>query len=404
MSVPDESPSPPLSKATLFAMALAAGVAVANIYYNQPMLGLMGESLGDARVSAWIPTLTQLGYAAGLLLLLPLGDVFERRRLIVAQFLVLAAALLLLALAPNLPSLAATSVLVGAAATVAQQIVPFSALLASPQKRGAAIGSVMSGLLTGILLSRTFAGLVSSVAGWRATFLIAAPIAVAAAVLMRVTLPAHRPGHPLRYAKLLASLGELWSREPTLRRSAIGQAFLFASFSAFWTILALHLAQPPLGLGAAAAGLFGVVGAIGVAMAPVAGRAADRRGSRPVVVLGALATATAWMILGGWRSLPGLVVGVVVLDFGVQIALIANQHAIYGLHPEYKSRLNTLFMTTMFVGGAVGSTAAAWAWHRYGWTGVCALGGLLPAGALATGIGYGHATRRAARGAEADRQ
>jgi predicted MFS family arabinose efflux permease len=378
--------APALSRPTLFAMALAAGLAVANIYYNQPMLGVIGQSLRDARASGWIPTLTQLGYAAGLLFLLPLGDMLERRRLIVVQFLVLALALAIAAIAPNLATLALASVLVGAAATVAQQIVPFAAILAAPAKRGAAIGTVMSGLLTGILLSRTLAGAISSVAGWRAMFWLAVPVAVVGAVLMGRALPAHHPREPLRYRQVLASLRRLWTGEPVLRRAALIQALLFASFSAFWTTLALRLAQPPLHLGAAAAGLFGIVGAVGVAMAPLAGRVADRRGPAPVIAVGAAATMLAWLVFGAWPSLAGLIVGVVVLDFGVQIALVSNQHVIYGLHPEYKSRLNTLFMTCMFLGGALGSLAAAAAWNRYGWTGVAMVGGILPAGALALSL------------------
>ncbi|SHM15514.1 MFS transporter [Rhodanobacter sp. OK091] len=378
--------SPQLSKRTLFAMALAAGLAVANIYYNQPMLDLMSHSLGDARVSAWIPTLTQLGYAAGLLFLLPLGDMFERRRLIVVQFLVLAVALILAAAAPGLAALAVASVLVGAAATVAQQIVPFATILAAPEKRGAAIGTVMSGLLTGILLSRTLAGLISSMSGWRSMFWLAVPVAMIGAILMQRSLPAHRPRHPLRYGELMASLGKLWTGESALRRAAMTQALLFASFSAFWTILALRLAQPPLNLGAAVAGLFGIVGAVGVAMAPVAGRVADRKGPAPVIALGAATTIFAWIIFAFIPSLWGLIVGVIVLDFGVQIALVSNQHLIYGIHPEFKSRLNTLFMTTMFVGGALGSFAASWAWRQYGWTGVSVLGGVLPIGALAMSL------------------
>ncbi|MET0934750.1 MAG: MFS transporter [Luteibacter sp.] len=369
-------------RSVLFAMALAAGLAVANIYYNQPMLGVMSDSLHDARVSGWIPMLTQLGYACGLLFLLPLGDMLERRRLIVVQFVVLAAALVLMAAAPGIGMLALASVLVGAAATVAQQIVPFAAILSPAEKRGAAIGTVMSGLLTGILLSRTLAGIVSSLAGWRVMFWVAVPVALLGAVLMRRSLPEHHAATKVRYGVLLGSLVHLWRGEPVLRRAALTQALLFASFSAFWTTLALRLAEPPLNLGAASAGLFGIVGAVGVAMAPIAGRVADRRGPAPVIALGAVATLASWVLFGLWSSLVGLIAGVIVLDFGVQIALVSNQHLIYGLHPEYKSRLNTLFMTTMFIGGALGSLAAATAWHHGGWIAVSILGGVLPIGSL----------------------
>jgi predicted MFS family arabinose efflux permease len=378
MSTPASLPSA-APRAPLFSMALATGLAVANIYYNQPMLGVMADSLGDARVSAWIPALTQAGYAAGLLLLLPLGDMVERRRLIVVQFVALALALALTAASPGLATLALGSVLVGATATVAQQIVPFTTVLCAPEKRGAAIGTVMSGLFTGILLSRTVAGALSGVAGWRAVFWIAVPVALGAAALMAWRLPTHVPAERLRYRTLLASLWHLWRDEPRLRRAASVQALLFAAFSAFWTVLSLHLAEPPLHLGATAAGLFGIVGAVGVAMAPVAGRVADRHGPAWVIRLGALATLLSWIVLGAWPGIAGLVVGVIVLDFGVQIALVSHQHLIYGLHPAFKSRLNTLFMTSMFIGGALGSWGAAMVWHAFGWHGVALLGVVLPA-------------------------
>ncbi|MBK0025443.1 MFS transporter [Stenotrophomonas sp. S48] len=370
--------------APLFAMAVAAGLGVANIYYNQPMLAAMAHDLGDARVSSWIPALTQLGYAAGLLLLLPLGDRHERRRLIVLQFLAVAVALVVSALAPGLATLAIGAILLGAAATVAQQIVPFTALLVAPERRGAAIGTVMSGLLAGILLSRTLAGLVSSASSWRAMFWLGVPLALGAALLMARSLPRHAPpGHPPGYGALLGSLRTLWRDHPLLRRATWAQALLFASFSVFWTTLSLHLAAPPLQLGAATAGLFGIIGVVGVAIAPMAGRLADRRGPAPVVRLGVLATLVSWLLLGLWPGLAGLVLGVVVLDFGVQVALVSHQHQVYGLHPEFKSRLNTVFMTGMFLGGAFGSWAGALAWHHFGWTGVAVFGGALPLAALA---------------------
>ncbi|MHC1479343.1 MFS transporter [Frateuria aurantia] len=371
-------------------MALAAGLGVANIYYNQPMLGVMAHDLADRRVESVIPTLTQLGYAAGLLFLLPLGDRLERRRLIVIQFLVLAAALALAAVAPSLVLLALASILVGSAASVAQQIVPFAAILTRPEQRGAAIGTVMSGLLTGIVLSRTLAGLISSAWGWRAMFWVAMPVAVLAAWLMHRKLPEHRPASQLSYGQLLGSLYHLWQREPVLRRSAMTQAMLFAAFSAFWTVLSLRLEQPPLNLGAASAGLFGIVGAVGVTMAPIAGRIADRRGPAPVITLGAVATMLSWVVCGLWPGLAGLIVGVILLDFGVQIALVSHQHLVYGLHPEYKSRLNTLFMTTMFIGGAAGSALAALVWRHGGWHGVALLGGLLGLLAIASQLRPGH--------------
>jgi predicted MFS family arabinose efflux permease len=319
--------------------------------------------------------LTQVGYALGLLLLLPLGDLLERRRVIVVQFVAVAAASALAAVSTGVTGLVVASILIGAAATVAQQIVPFVAILAVPERRGQAIGLVMSGLLAGILFSRTLAGFVARYASWQAMFWVAVPIALLSALLMAWCLPRHQPIRKIRYGELLASTGRLWLREPVLRRAGFTQAMLFAAFSAFWTILALRLQLPAFHLGADVAGLFGLVGAVGVAMAPLAGRVADRRGPYPVIALGAVATLLAWLVFGLWASLPGMVVGVILLDFGVQIALVSHQHLIYGLHPEFKSRLNTVFMTTMFLGGSLGSAGAAVAWRHGGWFEVSAFGG-----------------------------
>jgi predicted MFS family arabinose efflux permease len=366
-----------LGRGLTFMMSAAAGIAVANIYYNQPMLGIIERDFAGSDMTGLIPTATQLGYAISLFLFLPLGDLMDRRRLIVVQFGILGFSLVLAAIAPTALLLVVASLLVGASATVAQQIVPLAASLAAPEKRGATIGTVMGGVLTGILLSRTVGGFVGSHLGWREMFWIAAPVALTASVVMAAVLPRNRPDTNIRYGKALKSLVEIWRNEPALRRSTVLQAALFASFSAFWTILALRLEEPVFNLGADVAGLFGIVGAIGILAAPLAGKLADRRGPDLVICLGALLTLGSWLLLGLWPTIPGLVAGVVVLDFGVQSALVSNQHVIYSLRPEARSRLNTIFMSGMFIGGAIGSAGATLVWNAFGWNGVSIFGALL---------------------------
>lgn len=381
-----------LSLGLTFAMAAAAGIAVANIYYSQPMLAVIQQDLPGS-LSGAIPTATQLGYALGLFLLVPLGDLVERRRLIIAQFVLLAVALGFAAVAPNALSLLLASLAIGFLSTVAQQIVPFAAHLAAPERRGATVGMVMAGLLAGILLSRTLAGFVAAHAGWREMFWLAVPIALAAAGIMAVLLPHSAPDSKMAYRRLLRSIGHLWIEFPALRLAAWTQAALFAAFSVFWTILAFRLNQPAFGMGADIAGLFGLLGMVGILAAPLAGRFADKHGATGAVVLGSVVTLASWTVLGLWGSLMGLIVGVVLLDFGMQGALVSNQHIVFALRPTARARLNTVLMGSMFLGGALGSATSILAWNSGGWLAVSALG--IGFSAIATALQLRAARRRA---------
>jgi len=375
--------APALSRPTLFAMALAAGLAVANIYYNQPMLEVIGQNLHDPRASGWIPTVTQLGYAAGLLFLVPLGDMLERRRLIVAQFLVLALALVVAAIAPNLATLALASVLVGAAATVAQQIVPFAAILASPAKRGAAIGTVMSGLLTGILLSRTLSSLVSDIAGWRVVYLGSAALMAVLAVALRFALPQHAPTTTMPYHHVLRSTIALVRTHPALLRRGLYQAAMFGAFSAFWTTISYVLTGPRFHYSPVGVGIFALVGAAGAAIAPLAGHWADRKLVRPMTGLAFAVAAASFAVAGfGQHSIVLLALAAILIDMAVQTTLILGQHTIYQLDASARARLNSAFIATFFLGGALGSQLGSIAYRADGWGAVSILGAALPLLAL----------------------
>lgn len=369
-----------LSPALLGLLATGAGLSVANLYYSQPLLGTLASDLpATAADVGLIPTLTQLGYAVGLLLLAPLGDRFDRRRIILAKLGILLLALLGASLAPGLHALLLASLVTGLAATVAQDLVPAAATLAPPAERGRIVGTVMTGLLLGILLSRVVSGLVGELFGWRTLYLVAAASIAAIGVAVWRGLPSFAATTQLSYPALLGSLGTLWRRHAALRRATLAQGLLSVGFSAFWSTLALYLHDGPFQLGSAAAGAFGLAGAAGALAAPWAGRLADRHGSEWVTRLGIGLAALAFASLLALPWLPGvaglvlLAVATVVFDLGVQASLIAHQAQVYGLEPEARSRLNAVLFTGMFIGMASGAALGSLLLVRLGWSGVAGL-------------------------------
>ncbi|SFV15130.1 Predicted arabinose efflux permease, MFS family [Methylobacterium sp. 174MFSha1.1] len=373
----------PLSAATRLSLSLIAGGAVANIYYNQPLLGLLVQVFGhDA--SVLVPTATLAGYGVGILGLVPLGDKLARRSLIVGQLLLLAGVLVLAAASTSLSVLVLASFLIGVLSTAAQQAVPFAAELAPDAVRGRMVGQVMTGLLLGILLARTASGFVGAWAGWRAVFVGAAGLSVALAGLAWLGLPRTPPAARLSYGALMGSILDLVRTQPVLRRAALAQALLFAAFNAFWTTLALLVEAPPFGLDPAGAGLFGLIGAAGALCAPLAGRFADTRSPRPVLIGGAVLTLAAFAVFGlfGGHSLVALAIGVLLIDIGINTALIANQTRVYALAPGARGRINTVFFTAIFVGGALGASAGTRAFAAGGWPALCAVGGAFAAASL----------------------
>jgi predicted MFS family arabinose efflux permease len=368
-----------LSRGRIWLMAAACGASVANLYYNQPMLGVIARSLHlTAHQVGLVPTLTQIGYALGLLFLAPLGDRLERKRLILVMTALLSLSLTGAAIAPSFLLLGLFSLLLGALSTIAQQIVPFAAQLAAPGQRGKVVGTVMSGLLIGILLARTLSGEVAAHAGWRTMYGIAAVAMVVLGLVLAWGLPRSRPTVSMTYGQLMRSLWHLLATEPALRESSLVGALMFGTFSVFWATLTLFLESPAYHQGADVAGLFGLVGAAGALAAPLAGRSADKSGPRSVLRLATLIVFVSFIIFGlVGHLMPGLILGVILMDLGVQSAQIANQARIYALQPEARSRLNTVYMVSYFIGGASGSLLGNLAWTRAGWTGVSWLGGVM---------------------------
>ena len=365
-----------LSPALILLMSVATGLAVASNYYAQPLLETIARNFSLSASSAgFIVTAAQLGYAVGLLFLVPLGDMFERRAMIVSMTLLAAGGMLITASSQSLAMMIVGTALTGLFSVVAQILVPLAATLASPEKRGKVVGTIMSGLLLGILLARTVAGLLAGIGGWRTVYWVASVLMVVMALALWRGLPKVKSETHLNYPQLLGSVFSLFTRDKLLRTRALLGCFTFANFSILWTSMAFLLASPPFNYSEGMIGLFGLAGAAGALGARPAGGLADKGKSHIATTVGLVMLLLSWAAIWyGHISVLALIVGILVLDLTVQGVHITNQTVIYRVNPDARNRLTAGYMTSYFIGGAAGSLISAYAWQHGGWTGVCVAG------------------------------
>jgi len=391
----------PLSGGLVALMAIACGAAVANIYYAQPLLSTIAHDFAVSDGTAGLlVTASQVGYAAGLVLLVPMGDLLERRRLITRILMVTVLALAATAASPSLAVLACALVVVGLTSVVAQILVPLASTLAGEHERGRVVGHVMSGLLVGILVARTASGLIGELGGWRVVFAASAVLMLALCAILRLALPQVQPTTTLSYPSLLRSVLRLVAQQRTLRMRMFYGALGMGQFSVLWTTIAFLLAGAPYRYGDATIGLFGLVGLAGALAAQAAGRLADRGRHHHSTGAFFATMLVSWaLIAAGRTSLAALIAGIALLDLGIQGAQITNQSVIYALVPSARSRLTTAYMTALFAVAAVSSAAASTLYDAAGWGAVSALGAALAGAGVLAWIGE-QLLRRRRTGAE----
>jgi len=367
--------SPKLTNSVLYLMSISAGLIVANLYYNQPLLHQMAVTfnVSDAAVSN-VALSTQLGYAFGLLFIIPLGDKISNKKILRIDFLIMVFALVAAGLSSSLFLLIVSSFLIGFTSAIPQLFVPMAAAMSDDKSRGRAIGIVMSGLLIGILGSRVISGLVGEQFGWRIMYYAAAIIMVVLFVLLSFKLPPMKPTYKDSYASLMKSLWFYFKTEPALRVAALRGALAFAGLSAFWTTL-VFLMEDSFGYGSGVTGVFGLFGIAGALGATVVGKMNDKVSKNKLIIIGALLILLSWVVfLFSAQSIIGLIIGIVVVDLGLQGLHITNQNIIFSKNPEARNRVNTIYMVGFFIGGALGTVFGAYAWEHYAWFGVSVLG------------------------------
>lgn len=375
-SVSESVAVPRLSPFLTYFMATACAIVVANLYYCQPLLGRFSTYFKVSEGAAsWVNICSQLGYGLGLFLVVPLGDRVVRRDLLVWMILIAAGTLAGAALAPNIYVLYFFSLCIGAASTACQVFVPLAAHLATEQDRGRVIGTVMGGLLSGILLSRTLSGFVADHLGWRSMYWIGAALMVVMSALVYRFIPTEKPAFKGSYRELIGSLFHLLRSEKLARQSSWIGACLFGGISVFWSTLAFFLEKPPFSYSLSTIGLFGIVGMAGAIISPQAGRMADQKGYNFPMRWGLLGMFAGYLILfPSQHSILFLIAGIVLIDMGLQLAHIPNLSRMSSLAAEARTRFNTIYMTSFFIGGTVGSLVGSFAWNGWGWMGVCTAG------------------------------
>lgn len=365
-----------LSRGLLYALATIAGLSVANLYYNQPLLHVMGPDLGCGEAqTARIALLTQVGYALGLFFIVPLADLYSRRRIITADLGLLVIALLAMALAPTVGVAWGASVVIGICSVVPQIFVPLAAQYSTPEEKGRNVGIVVSGLLTGILASRVVSGAVGELWGWRTMYYVAAVIMLLSAGLMLRVLPPSESNFHGSYSALMRSLVSLVRTYPALRVYALRAGLAFGSFMGLWSVLAFRMARAPFFAGSDEVGALGLCGVAGALTASFIGRLTGRIGVRRLSVIGALMHLMAWgLFFIADETYAGLIAGILVLDIGMQCVQLGNQTQMFALCPSASNRMNTIFMTAYFIGGSLGTFASGSAWVIGGWSGVVLAG------------------------------
>ncbi|WP_316231890.1 MFS transporter [Bradyrhizobium sp. SZCCHNR1051] len=370
-------------------LAFSCGLIVANIYYAQPLIGPISADLGlRPQLAGLLVTMSQIGYGAGLLFVVPLGDLIENRKLVITTIIVGAAALGCAALATSPSTFLLSALLIGFGSVAVQILIPYAGHMAPEAIRGRTVGNVTTGLMLGIMLARPLASFVAAHASWHVIYMASALAMLILAVVLRLALPPREPQARLSYGQLLGSMVELYRDTPALRRRALYQAALFGGFSVFWTTSPLLLAGSDFRMSQTGIALFALAGVAGAIMAPVAGRIADRGWTRPATVASMLLCAVGFALtltvpLGTNGSLATLVIAAIAIDCGAQLSLILGYRVLFVLGAGQRSRLNGLYMTTFFVAGAAGSGLGAWAYAHGGWTAAAAFGMALPLAALA---------------------